>query len=249
LTGPTYEEHEANENIRFFGVYSSFTGFNNSTIDAYWIGFDNDNAGAITNNFSLNTFGARLNGKTRQDLLYDFEGGFQFGSQDGLGTGHEAEFWTLGLGYQFKNLLWSPTLWGYYDFASGDDSSEADFNRFNALQPLGHKYLGFLDAVNRSNIRSPNARLTFSPTRKTKLLFWYYYFQADQIDDIIPGVAVQADQDFSSDEFGNELDILVSHQLTPRANVTAGYSYFWRGDRIIGTNDASFFYLQSTLNF
>ena len=243
------EFDEGDENRLFYGTYASMKGFNDSTIDAYWIGFNNENPGAVTNNFHLNTFGARLFGKTKSSLLYDFEGAFQFGEQNGLGVNHEAYMWTAGLGYKFAKMPWSPVLWGYYDFASGNDAGDPDFNRFNQLFPLAHKYLGFIDAVARSNVRSPNARLTMNPTKKLKLLLWYHYFAADQVNDIIPGVAVPAAQDLTSDDFGNELDFFASYQLTPRANVAVGYSHFWRGERIVGTNDADFFYLQTTLNF
>jgi hypothetical protein len=107
------EFDEGDDNRMFYGVYSSFAGFNDATIDAYWIGFNNENPGAITNNFHLNTFGARLFGKTkRSNLLYDFEGAFQFGEQNGLGVNHEAYMWTAGLGYKFSKLPWSPVLWG-----------------------------------------------------------------------------------------------------------------------------------------
>lgn len=243
------EFDEGDSNRLFYGTYATFNGFNNSTVDMYWIGFNNENPGAITNNFHLNTFGGRLFGKTKSNLLYDFEGAFQFGEQNGLGVNHEAYMWTAGLGYKFAKLPWSPVLWGFYDFASGNDAGDADFNRFNQLFPLAHKYLGFIDAVARSNISAPNARLALSPGKKTKVLLWYHYFRADQIDDIIPGVAVPSNQNFNSKDFGNELDLFVSHNLTPRTNVGVGYSHFWRGARINGTSDADFFYLQTTLNF
>ena len=246
----SFDEFDDSDSDRiFYGAYANYSGFKNATADLYYIGFNNNNPGAITNNFDLHTLGTRLNGNTQRNLLYDFEGGIQFGDQDGLGQDHEAYFVTAGLGYKFKDLPWSPTLWGYYDFASGNDSSDGDFNRFNDLFPLGHKYLGFIDAVARSNIKSPNARLTMQPSKKTKLLFWYYYFEADQVDDIIPGVATPANQNLTDSRFGNELDVVVSHQYSPRLNITGGYSHFWRGDRIIGDNDADFFYLQTQLNF
>lgn len=243
------EFDQADNNRLFYGTYATMKGLADSSIDAYWLGFKNEIPGAIGSDFHLNTFGGRLFGKTKKNLLYEFEGAFQFGEQNGLGVNHEAYMWTAGLGYKFADRPWSPVLWGFYDFASGDDPGNPDFNRFNQLFPLAHKYLGFIDAVARSNIRSPNARLAMTPTKKLKLLLWYHYFSADQATDIIPGVAVPSVQDTTSDDFGNELDFIATYNLTPRANIAVGYSHFWRGERIIGTNDADFFYLQTTLNF
>jgi hypothetical protein len=240
------EFDEGDENRTFYGTYASMKGLKDSTIDAYWLGFRNENPSA---DFNLNTFGARLFGKTKRNLLYDFEGAFQFGEQNALGVNHEAYMWTAGLGYKFAKMPWTPVLWGYYDFASGDDPGNPDFNRFNQLFPLAHKYLGFMDVVARANVRAPNARLTMNPTKKLKLLLWYHYFGADQATDIIPGVALPSAQNTTSDDFGNELDFFASYQLKPRANIAVGYSHFWRGEKIIGTNDADFFYLQTTLNF
>jgi len=81
------------------------------------------------------------------------------------------------------------------------------------------------------------------------LLLWYYHFDADESDDIIPGVAVTADQNLNTTDFGNELDFIANYKVTPRLSVLAGYSHLWRGAKIIGDTDADFFYLQTTLNF
>ena len=125
----TFDEFDDSDSDRiFYGAYANYGGFKNATADLYYIGFKNDNAGAINANFDLHTLGTRLNGKTQRNLLYDFEGAIQFGDQDGLNQDHEAYFVTAGLGYKFKDLPWSPTLWGYYDFASGNDPNDGDFN-------------------------------------------------------------------------------------------------------------------------
>ncbi len=55
-----------------------------------------------------------------------------------------------------------------------------DFNRFNDLFPLGHKYLGFIDAVRRQNIEAPNVLLTMKPHAKVDILCWYWHFMANQ---------------------------------------------------------------------
>ena len=237
------------ENRDFYGAYATFTGLENATLETYVLGSNNENSGAITNNFNLQTYGSRITGKLKNNLLYELEGAYQTGVQRGLQTDHDAFAYTAGVGYKFSNHPWNPVLWGFYDFATGNDSGDENFNRFNQLFPLGHKYLGFIDAVARSNISSPNVRLALSPTKKLNLLLWYYHFDADESDDIIPGVAVTADQNLNTTDFGNELDFIANYKVTPRLSVLAGYSHLWRGAKIIGDTDADFFYLQTTLNF
>ena len=96
---------------------------------------------------------------------------------------------------------------------------------------------------------SPNVLLTMQPHQRLKLLAWYYHFAAAEDADIIPGVAVPSAQLLSEDTFGNELDLLARYQIAPRSNLVLGWSHLWRGNKIVGTNDADFFYTQWELNF
>ncbi len=240
----------ADENNHFYGGYATFSGMENATVDMYVLGSNNENMAApIASNFHLQTYGSRIQGVMKNDLLYEVEAAYQTGVQRGLDANHEAFAYTVGLGRKFGNHPWNPVLWGFYDFASGNDSGDADFNRFNQLFPLAHKYLGFIDAVARSNVASPNVRLAMTPTSKLNLLMWYHHFDADEADDVIPGVAVPSAQNLDTNDFGNELDFIANYRLTARASILAGYSHLWRGAKIIGDTDADFFYLQTTVNF
>ena len=237
---------EADYDQNFYGAYATYSGWVNSSLDVYYLGLDNDNPGAGTADFSIHTIGARLHGSV-DNWLYDFEGGPQFGRQSGLGVGHEAFFATGGLGRKMDRP-WSPTLWFYYDYASGN-AGGGDFNRFNQLFPLAHKYFGFIDAVQRSNVEAPNVLLTMKPTKKLSLLFWYWYFMANQATDIVPSNGGTPTQTTNSTNLGNELDVIAKRTLGPRSNVLFGYSHFWRGSKISAPKDADFFYTQWELNF
>lgn len=235
-----------NEDLDFYGAYATYNGFENSTLDFYYLGLNNDTGPGGT--FSLDTFGARAFG-SRGDWLYEVEGSAQSGIQNALGQDHQAWAGTFGLGRKLSNTGWKPTLWFYYDVASGNEAGTGEFERHNQLFPLAHKYLGFVDAVARSNISSPNVRLTMNPTKKLSLLLWYYNFQAVEANDPIGSIGGTPAQDPASKDFGNELDFVAKYQMNPRQNVLFGYSHFWAGDRIINGNDADFFYVQFTRNF
>lgn len=240
---------EADYDQSFYGLYSTYNGFENAAFDFYYLGYDDErNLAPVTSDFSLHTFGSRVSGTACEKWLYEVEAAYQGGRQSGLQQDHDAGFVTAGVGRKLSNMDWNPTLWFYCDYASGNHAG-GDFNRFNQLFPLAHKYLGFIDAVARSNVVSPNVLLTMSPQEKWNLLFWYYYFQADSANDIIPGVAVPSAQVAGEDSFGNELDFIAKYQISPRSNILFGWSHLWRGAKIIGTEDANFFYTQWELNF
>lgn len=244
-----YDLDQADYDERFYGTYATFSGLENKTIDFFYIGYDDDRPAtnvAGARDFSLHTFGSRLNG-SRDKWLYEVEGAYQSGRQSGLGVDHSAGFITGGIGRVMQGD-WKPTLWVYYDYASGD-APGGSFNRFNQLFPLGHKYFGFIDSAARANISSPNALLTLKPKKKVDLLFWYYYLGAAREDDIIPGVAFQTPQNTTSPVFGNELDLIAKYSIDARQNILLGYSHLWRGEKILGDRDADFTYLQWELNF
>ena len=231
----------------FYGTYATYSGFTNETWDMYYIGYDNRNPGEITSDFSLHTFGSRLYG-THGDWLYEFEGGVQVGRQSGLQLDQEAGFGTAGLGRKLARHEWQPTVWFYYDYASGNAGGDS-FNRFNQLFPLSHKYFGYIDAVQRSNIESPNVLLTMKPNKDWELLFWYWYFMANQAGDIVPSIGGTPNESLNRTHFGDELDFTARHWISPRSNILFGYSHFWRGDKILAPRDADFFYTQWEVNF
>jgi hypothetical protein len=232
----------------FYGVYSTYAGWENKTLDLFYIGYDNNHDDApIVSDFSLDTIGSRLFG-THGDWLYEMEGGYQFGRQSGLGLDQDAGYGTAGIGRKYPKHSWTPTLWFYYDYASGNVPG-GDFNRFNQLYPLAHKYFGFIDAVQRSNIESPNVLLTMKPTKKWDFLMWYWYFMANSGTDVVPSIGGTPIESLSRTHFGDELDLLAKYAISPRSSVLFGYSHFWRGDKILAPKDADFFYTQWEMNF
>ena len=245
---------EADYDRSFYGLYSSYTGSPNSNFDLFYIGFDDERALGTapggSRDFSVHTFGSRIYGGSGA-WLWDMEMAYQTGRQSGLGLDHRAGMCTLGMGRKI-DCPWSPTLWFYYDYASGNDGDGGAFNRYNQLFPLAHKYLGFADFFARSNISSPNVLLTTKPTDKLSLLFWYYYIGAAVDSDIVPGVATNTApiQNTTSDDLAHELDIIAKYQLAARSNILFGYSNVWAGNKIINPlSDANFFYCQWELNF
>jgi hypothetical protein len=124
-----------------------------------------------------------------------------------------------------------------------------DFNRFNQLFPLGHKYFGFIDAVQRSNIESPNVLFTMNPHKKWNVFIWYWHFLANSGTDIVPSLGGTPIESLERTHFGDEVDFLAKYTIGPRSNLLFGYSHFWRGNKILAPKDADFIYTQWEMNF
>ena len=169
--------------------------------------------------------------------LFDFEGATQFGRRS-TAVNQEEGFATIGLGHAWTDCTWSPTVWFYFDYAS---------ENYNQLYPLAHKYLGFIDAVQRQNIESPNVLVKAKPHDKVTLLLWYYHLQSNSAA-AVPSIGGAHPQN-GSRYLGNELDILAKWQMTPRSDLVVGWSHFWKGSKIDNPGDADFAYSQLQIHF
>lgn len=240
----------------FMGIYSTYKGRPNNTYDLYFLRYNNDRG---PNNFRFNTLGGRWQG-TDGDWKWDMEAAVQFGKNSD-GSDHAAGMCTIGGGYTHSCHCWKPTLWLYYDWASGDNTIG---NGFDHLFPLAHKYLGWMDLFGRRNIQDLNLLFTVQPHDKLKLTAWFHTFWLANGNDIpysvvmgpsptIPGVLIVPG---GSNYLGQELDLLASYTINARTNILVGYSHFFSGSWFDSNpsalpyrGDADFVYTQFQVNF
>ena len=232
---------------QLYGVYSNYKGLERDGLELYWLANEDTRLG-----FHYHTIGSRYHGE-RDDWLYEAEGGVQFG-KDIDDTDHSAGFFTLGLGRRM-DMPWQPTLWTYYDWASGDDTVN---NGFHHYEPLAHRFLGFMDLFGRRNIETVNLLLTAQPRERLQLLVWYYYFWLQNGNDVPYTVVMTPYAGMTSGtgvrDLGHEIDFLATWSMTPRTELQFGYSRFFAGRFYRSTdldvpNHADFFYTQFTVNF
>ncbi len=226
------EFDEPDSDQPFYGAYATYSGFQDTLIDTYYLGSQNDNVGR-----KLHTVGVRYL-ETAGKWQFEIEGGVQWGKRATNVTQSDEGFATVGIGRNFPDTVWKPSLWFYYDFAS---------DHFNHLYPLAHKYLGFIDAVQRSNIESPNVRLVTKPSDKLTLTTWYYHFQSNDAL-AVPAIGGTPNQS-ANRYYGNELDFTAKYALSARSGMLLGWSHLWRGEKILNPQDADFVYLQYHVNF
>ncbi|MCM2373148.1 alginate export family protein [Aporhodopirellula aestuarii] len=248
---------EADYDIQFYGAYATRKNTVLGNVDAYWLGSDDRNVG-----YSYQTTGSRISGKTNGGMLYEFEGAYQFGENE-TPDDHSAGFITAGLGRKIETKHLSPTVWLYYDWASGEE----DFNEvgradggYDHLYPLAHKYNGFMDLFGRRNLHDFNVLSVTPLHKKVSLILWYHYFRLDQATTPYSVVMTPYNTTTAaaSKDLGSEIDVLFNINLNPRNNVLFGYSHFAGGDyyktttpptMLNGDFDADFFYFQYTTRY
>ena len=257
----------------FSGVYSTYKGLQNATLDLYWLYLDENEDKGNRIDGQRHTFGGRYNrtdvmkdacGNVVGTLALEVEGAFQVGdSETFLGAGDEdieAGMFHTALGYTFNQAPWTPTVKGVFYWASGDDNpGDGENNNFNTLFPLGHAYWGIIDNLNGSNLLDYSLQASVKPMDKLTVLAALHWFEKDESATPIfnvagapfPGGATST----SSNDIGTELDLIATYAVSKQLTVQAGYSWFWYGDAVstaaapLPRDDAEQFYIMTTLGF
>ncbi|MHC4568044.1 MAG: alginate export family protein [Planctomycetota bacterium] len=249
---------DEDENVDFYGLYSTYKGTESPSHDFYFLVLDNDNVAANSNGAmgtrTLYTPGTRLWG-ARDDWDYEVELAAQFGTF----AGDRVRAWmgTAGGGYTFSDCAWQPRLGLLYDYASGDaDPTDGTHETFNQHFPLGHAWLGYLDLVGRSNIHAIKVQLKVKPTKKITAWADFHTFYADQDKDGLysaGGAATRRSLTGTGTQMiGHELDLAAKVVLDVHTAALLGYSYMWPGEFIDATgpsDDPSLIYAQIEYKF
>lgn len=241
----------------FAGAWATYRPKKGTFLDFYYLFLSNKNQttqlGVVRSPFDRHTFGSRYAGDVDNTYLWDVEGAMQLGTQTGQNV--VAGMFTAGLGYHAKTA-WDPTLWVYYDYASGDANPTASggtYTTFNQLFPFGHYYFGWIDVVGRQNIHDLNTILYLYPAKWLTTWLQFHWFALDQAKDALynsAGVAIRRDPTGrAGNDVGRELDLIFNFHLTKRADLLTGYSYLWGGSFLKNTSgpnaavDTSLYYL------
>ncbi len=241
-------------NQNFMGGWLTYRPKKGTTVDFYSVVLDNTND--VTQQriqrspLTVATTGARFAGDSGS-LLYDFEGGVQSGRRGDQEIA--AGFATAGVGKLWKDTPLSPTLWLYYDYASGDSNPGVGrYNTFNQLYPFGHYYLGWADIVGRQNIHDISIQHTVYPTRWLTVYAAYHRFFLDSSRDAlynIAGNAIRRDATGTAgNDVGREFDIITNTHISKHVDLLAGYSYLFGGKFLknTGAADSSTAFVQMT---
>jgi hypothetical protein len=225
----------------FSGVWLTYRPVKGQAIDLYYLNLDNANHNAmgefvgrrrVVGSFNTDTIGSRYAGN-QGDLLFDFEGMYQFGSLSNQDI--SAGAYTASAGWNLSKLPATPQFWVAYDWASGDHHpGTTDIHgTFNQLFPFGHYYFGFLDLVGRQNIEDLNFQVVAWPAKWITCFAQYHLFRLESGRDALYGPGSQV---FRVDptgraghDVGNELDLVTNFHLAQNQDVFVGWSKLYEG--------------------
>lgn len=248
-------------NVVFTGSWTTYKPKKGTFVDAYYLNLDNANPNVARGQFrsgafNVNTVGGRYYDRFDGGFLVDLEGAFQFGSWADQSV--LAQFSSVNLGYYFKDVWATPTVWASYDYASGDPDPNRTGQRrtFNQLFQFGHYYFGFADVVGRQNIRDWNLQAYAYPAKWLTTGAQFHVFRLDSNKDALYNFAGQPIRRDATgragDDVGNEIDFLANVHLTDRQDIFVSYSHLFPGGFIRNTGSGrgvDAFYLQYTMRW
>lgn len=261
-----YDFDQADSGSQFFGVYgTSEKLLFEYDMDLYLLGqhLDALDGGGGPGETRRYTAGGRVFGNI-SDSPYDFdiEGGYQFGK---LATDMDinAYFFAAESGYTWEYAECKPRFFVGFDYASGDKDASGTAiggKTFSQLFPLGHAFLGYIDAIGRQNVIDVNLGVTAKPTEKlTVRIAGYYFWKAQEQDAIYNagGGVIRPGAAGTSNDIGAEIDLTAKYKISKHWTGLIGYSHFFAGKAIddaavagvSGNDDIDFSYIQLQCNF
>ena len=247
-------------NVRFHGLYSSYTGIENTTLDTYYLYLHDEEAVRNEADGHRSTAGTRLAGtvplkeceRTVRSWDYDLEGAYQFGSDNSQRV--DAWFAVGEVGHTWNAMPWSPRIAGLYYYGSGDhDPGDGTTNTFDVSWPLGHAYWGIIDNLSGQNLIWQAARFSAKPTTKMLLSADYHWFDRATDDDFVYTLSGAPFGPASgSRDVGDEVDLIATYTFSPNLSVQLGYARFFYGpavEDVSPRDDGQLFYTMTTLNY
>jgi hypothetical protein len=251
--------NRADPQQNFAGLFTEYRPTKTQAFDLFAFLLDNDDVfnfktrtpaphGQLpTAPYEVYTFGGRYFGNARrnENILFDFEEMLQLGHSDFSNGSIVAGNTSNGVGYNFSKAPMNPTVWAYWDWASGSRNPlSGQMSTFNQLYPFNHYYFGWLDYVGRSNINDWNFHLYLYPTKWITFNTQFHIFMLDRSTDALYNAGstiLRFDPTGKSGrDVGRELDLIVNFHLTPRQDLLIAYGHLWEGRFLRATGPGTF---------
>ncbi len=251
---------QPNYHIWFSGAYFTYSGWQNTVLDLYWLYLETTDIESATRpggeRHLLGSRFARLFPTDDDARVWDVdaEGGMQVGRD--FGQSVLAGFYTHVLGHTWKKLPYTPRLSHTFYYGSGDAIANSGHNNtFDTLFPLGHAYWAISDNLTGQNLYDYAMQADLKPTPKTSLTTAYHWFALASNGDRLYNVAGTplGSPGFGRD-VGQALDVYGYYSFNANLDLQVGYSWFWYGSYIssqpaLARQDATQFYVQTSLRY
>ena len=174
------------------------------------------------------------------------------------------------LGYTWSQHPWQPRLALIGSYGSGDDNpNDTTSHTFQNLLPSNHGLYGAMDLSSLQNLRDLRLACSVKPRPNLSLaveghLQWLddtsdFWYNVAGVPRNFTGAAAGSGKGYRINPsygaaLGAELDLLAGWTFTPSTTLELGLSHYFRGDYIkeslaaVGSKDASYCYVQLTLN-
>jgi len=237
------ESGQSSGDADFMGVYGSYTGIENMSIDGYYYYYHAQNGPTTssfqTDNTHIHTLGLRFAGNAAK-FDWALNGAYQFGDS-GVRTVNVDAFAVQGsLGYTF-DVKTQPHLFidgAYYDGANTDSNGNVTDAAFNRLFS-DHEYSEFLDATDMSNFWTIGGGVSAQVTEKINIKGLVHYYQ------------VVEDFGASDDDLGLEVEAIARYNYSEDLYFEAGYAHFFTGDSPVLSpgDDNDYVYVETGIKF
>lgn len=222
------------------GIYATVTPGDSLGLDAYWLGYENEEARFVgrVGREKRDTFGLRFFGK-RDNLGWNWEAMLQRGRYDG----DPIQAWSIATetAWSFPDARFQPRLRLRANIASGDcDLTDGKLGTFNALFPKG-KYFGELSPIGPRNIMNLHPSVDFDlgsgvTVELVAARFWRQN-RGDGIYDV-PGGLIRPAGESRARHIGDQIEISAGWQASEILSFTASLSAFRPGAFIRETGSA-----------
>ncbi|HEY7329769.1 MAG TPA: alginate export family protein [Gemmataceae bacterium] len=225
----------------FSGVWGTYRPMRGEIVDLYYLDLQDLNLiysgqNGVKGPQNVSTVGSRWYGN-KNDWLWDAEGMIQFGRYSNQGI--MANAYTMGGGHFFSKWFLNPSIWVYYDHASGQPGPPGTtgvHQTFNQLFPFGHYYFGMMDLVGRQNINDFHVDLAIYPVKWWTVWGQYHVLRLDSPFDALynsAGVATLSDPTGKAGiNVGEILTVINNFTIDLHSNIFVQYSHLYAGDFI-----------------
>ncbi len=250
----------------YYGVYSMWKMPDIDAFDVYWMHLVQDHGMLVPGDIRMHAVGMRLQDTVAERIHWGFETVFEFGEVGPFTL--QAHAFHGELGYSFVEMPWTPTVMFEYNRATGDPGGVAgnsQLNSFFTWFPSYHGMFGIMDMFQWSNIEHYKVGCTFHPHERVKLEVAGHIFYLDHSGDrwfmgragvpaplLGSGAAGRAGVPGDSNHVGEEIDTVVTVDVSENCTVEAGYAHFFAGSYIDDTGPnggADFGYVMTTFKF
>jgi hypothetical protein len=228
-TTPGIFDDSSHHEFSVWGAYVTRTGVGHASVDAYYLGWDLQNASfdkGVANELR-HTVGARL---WRNGLWsYDFEGMYQFGR---FGAGNIRAWRVVAEASRGFAGRWNPRVKIDFDVASGDRNRlSPNLGTFNSFFQSG-EYSGRAQLLGPSNSIRLEPTLTLAPRRNVSVSTgWGFYWRESDQDGLygIPGNLIVPSNGVPGHYEGSRPIVEVGWTLNPHFSLHLNYIFVFNG--------------------